>query len=177
MSIPGPIEPCGKMLQHISVISSTHLRSRFTLCISMEEGCSIRLMKVFFSSFPLPYSPEIKFLPNNSLFWIKCWFLTNFSINKLIIVVVNISQISFCWFSGIFLVVGTCYVFDNELIMNTYSNICPTLLICSDLIMVKYIVKLLIIVTCGSKIFVNFVNCDLSHEYKGRYWFTPTQML
>ena len=35
---------------------------------------------------------------------------------------------------------------NDELIMNTNSNFCPTLLICSDLIGVKYILKFLIIV-------------------------------
>ena len=59
---------------------------------------------------------------------------------------------------------------NKELIMNTYSNLCSMLLICSDLIIVKYIVKLLIIVV---QVFVNPISCDLSHEYKGRYLFTP----
>ena len=35
---------------------------------------------------------------------------------------------------------------NNEVIINAYSNLCPALLICSDLITVKYIVKLLIVV-------------------------------
>ena len=42
---------------------------------------------------------------------------------------------------------------NNALLMNTDSNLCPALLTCSDLIAVKYILKLLIIVvqvtSCG----------------------------
>ena len=59
---------------------------------------------------------------------------------------------------------------DNELIMNVYSNLCPTLLICSDLIRVRYIVKVLIAVIplYGFKMFSRSKFCDLPHEYKGR---------
>ena len=43
-------------------------------------------------------------MPTNiSLFWIKCWFLTNFNIKiQKNIAVLNISYIPFCWFSGVF---------------------------------------------------------------------------
>ena len=92
------------------------------------------------------------------------------------VVLKYLSYISFCWFKEIFLAVGH----GIWLIMNTYSNLFPTFLICSDFITAKYIVKLLIIVlqssvqvpSCGFLVFVNYINCDLSHDYKGRYWFT-----
>ena len=60
--------------------------------------------------------------------------------------------------------------------MNTYSYLCPGLWISPNLITVN-IVELLILVvqvpSCGLLVFVNYINCDLSHEYKGTYWFTP----
>ena len=53
--------------------------------------------------------------------------------------------------------------------MNTYSNLYLVLLICSDLIMVKYIVKLMmIVVQVPFIVLVNNMICDLSHEYKVR---------
>ena len=79
------------------------------------------------SRFPVsryPTPPGNKCWPNNSLFWIKFWFLKNFSI-KSNIFVLDIYHTS-CSGGRIFLAVGVWYMVNNELIMNA----CPDLLWC-----------------------------------------------
>ena len=91
---------------------------------------------------PLGTLPQNKCWPNNSLFWIKCWFLTNFNI-QIYFCDFKYYNISFCWFSEIFLAVGVWYMVNNynELI-NVY--LLESLSCTFDLITVKQIVKLLI---------------------------------
>ena len=83
----------------------SNLTTRVLDCVQIFRKANESRFPV--SRYPTP--PGNKCWPNNSLFWIKFWFLKNFSI-KSNIFVLDISHILFWWFSRIFLAVGVWYM-------------------------------------------------------------------